>query len=167
LRLHRSLLHPARRRAPTNGRVGLWNRSPLRSCTLARLLELFITGRLPDGVSYHRLQHRLFQTVISNVVINNVIAASMTATPPPPPPPERYVRHISICLAIDGVPFILLLFMLINASNMFDFHMLVVDVVMVNILELIMKIVPNYPTSNVELEKRKKNETSHESCLFI
>jgi len=36
--------------------------------------------------------------------------------------------------------------MLINASSMFEFHMLVVDIVMLNILELIMEIVPNYPT---------------------
>ena len=38
------------------------------------------------------------------------------------------------------------LFMLINASSMFEFHMLVVTVVMLSILELIMEIVPNYPT---------------------
>jgi hypothetical protein len=30
---------------------------------------------------------------------------------------------------------------------MFEFHMLVVTVVMLNILELIMEIVPNYPTA--------------------
>ena len=40
----------------------------------------------------------------------------------------------------------LLLFMLITASSMFEFHMLVVTVVMLNILELIMEIVPNFPT---------------------
>ena len=36
--------------------------------------------------------------------------------------------------------------MLINASSMFEFHMLVVAVTMFYILELIMEIVPNYPT---------------------
>jgi hypothetical protein len=36
--------------------------------------------------------------------------------------------------------------MLITTSSMFEFHMLVVTVVMLNILELIMEIVPNYPT---------------------
>ncbi len=46
---------------------------------------------------------------------------------------------------MDVVLFALLLFMLINASSMFEFHMLVVAVVMLNILELIMEIVPNYP----------------------
>ena len=33
LRRLRSLLHPERRRAPANGRAGLRNHSPLRSCT--------------------------------------------------------------------------------------------------------------------------------------
>ena len=47
---------------------------------------------------------------------------------------------------MDVVLFTLLLFMLINASSMFEFHMLVVTVVILNILELIMEIVPNYPT---------------------
>jgi hypothetical protein len=36
--------------------------------------------------------------------------------------------------------------MLINASSMFEFHMLVVHVVMFNILELTMETLPNYPT---------------------
>jgi hypothetical protein len=36
--------------------------------------------------------------------------------------------------------------MLINASSMFEFHMLVVAAIMFYILELIMEIVPNYPT---------------------
>ena len=47
---------------------------------------------------------------------------------------------------MDVLLFALLLFMLINASSMFEFHMLVVAVVMFNILELIMEIMPNYPT---------------------
>ena len=65
---------------------------------------------------------------------------------PPPPPPDRYVRHISICLAMDALPFALLLLMLINASSMFEFHMLLVAAIMFYILELIMEIVPNFPT---------------------
>ena len=40
----------------------------------------------------------------------------------------------------------LLLFMFISTSSMFVFHMLVVAVVMFNILELIMELLPNYPT---------------------
>jgi hypothetical protein len=51
---------------------------------------------------------------------------------------------------MDVVPFALLLFMSINASSMFKFHMLVVDVIMLNIFELIMKRVPHYPTISTE-----------------
>jgi hypothetical protein len=47
---------------------------------------------------------------------------------------------------MDAVPFALLLLMLINASSMFQFHMLLVAAIMFYILELIMKIVLNYPT---------------------
>ena len=44
------------------------------------------------------------------------------------------------------VVYALLLFMLINASSMSEFHMLVAIVVMFNILELIMELLPNFPT---------------------
>ena len=47
---------------------------------------------------------------------------------------------------MDALPFVLLPLMLINASSMFEFHMLVVVVIMFYFLELIMEIVPNYPT---------------------
>jgi hypothetical protein len=43
----------------------------------ARLLQLFITGRLPSksgGAAYRRLHRRLLRPVFSNVVINNVTA---------------------------------------------------------------------------------------------
>jgi hypothetical protein len=57
---------------------------------------------------------------------------------------------------MDVVLFALLLFMLITASSMFKFHMLVVTIVMLNILKLIMKIIPNYPTHNLcPLEMRR------------
>ena len=42
--------------------------------------------------------------------------------------------------------FALLLLMLISSSSMFEFHMLVAIVVMFNILELIMELLPNFPT---------------------
>ena len=42
---------------------------------------------------------------------------------------------------------LLLLFMLFSTSSVFVFHMLVADVVMFNILELIMKLLPNFPTT--------------------
>ncbi len=44
------------------------------------------------------------------------------------------------------VVYSLLLFMLINASNVSVFHMLVGIVVMFNILELIVELFPNVPT---------------------
>jgi hypothetical protein len=50
---------------------------------------------------------------------------------------------------MDALPFALLLLMLINASSMFEFHMLLVAVIMFYILELIVEIVPNYPTLSV------------------
>jgi hypothetical protein len=111
----------------------------------ARLLNLFTTDRLPSKsgcAAYRRLQRRLLRPDV-----NNVTAATSSATPSPPPPPDWYVRHISICLAMDVLPFALLLVMLFNASIMFEFHMSVVDVVLFNMLELIMEIVSNYPTS--------------------
>ena len=50
--------------------------------------------------------------------------------------------------AVDmiDVMFLMLALMLNTASSMFDLHVLVVGFVMFNILELIMEIVPNYPT---------------------
>jgi hypothetical protein len=36
--------------------------------------------------------------------------------------------------------------MLINASSMFEFHILVVAVILFYILKLIMEIMPHYPT---------------------
>jgi hypothetical protein len=44
-------------------------------------------------------------------------------------------------------PFILLF----STSSMFELHVVVADIVMFNILKLIMKIVPNYPTKITEV----------------
>ena len=44
------------------------------------------------------------------------------------------------------VPLLGLLFMLVNTSSMFEINMLVAIVVMLNILELIMELLPNYST---------------------
>ena len=41
--------------------------------------------------------------------------------------------------------FAMLLFMLIRSSSMFEFHMFVAVVVMFNILELIIELLPNFP----------------------
>ena len=46
------------------------------------------------------------------------------------------------------------LFMLINTSIMFEFHMLVATVVMLYILELIMKLLPNFPTYSTLFTER-------------
>jgi hypothetical protein len=43
-------------------------------------------------------------------------------------------------------PFILLF----STSSMFELHVVVVGIIMLNILELIIKIVPNYPTRIVK-----------------
>jgi hypothetical protein len=64
---------------------------------------------------------------------------------------------------MDALPFALLLLMLINASSMVEFHMLILVVIMFYIRELIMEIVPNYPTvfeffskpSSLELRSKK------------
>ena len=47
--------------------------------------------------------------------------------------------------------FAMLLFMLISSSSMFEFHMLVAIVVMFNILELIMELLPNFPTALTDM----------------
>ena len=50
---------------------------------------------------------------------------------------------------MDALPYmLLLLFMLFDASSELLFNMLVAAVVMSNILELIMNLLPNYPTSS-------------------
>jgi hypothetical protein len=64
---------------------------------------------------------------------------------------ERYVRSTAVRLFIMFCeymfscylfPFILLF----STSSIFELHVVVVDIVMFNIMELIMEIVPNYPT---------------------
>ena len=103
----------------------------------ARLLNVDITARLPGrsaGPAARRLQRRLLRPVFTT--------ASPTATSSTH---DQYVRRNSICSGImDTIVFALLLFMLVNASSMFEFHMLVAAVVMFNILELIMELLPNF-----------------------
>ena len=57
--------------------------------------------------------------------------------------PINWFNMFSVYMFSDTV---LVLFMLISASSMFVFNMFVAIIVMLNILELIMKIVPNYST---------------------
>ena len=47
---------------------------------------------------------------------------------------------------MDAVSYALLLFMLVNTSSMFEFNLTVAIVVMLNILELIMELLSNYPS---------------------
>jgi hypothetical protein len=114
-----------------------------------RLLKFFITGRLPSksgGTAYRRLHRRLLRPVFSNVVINNVTAVTTSAS-------EWYVRHAPIWLFIMFCeymfscclfPFILLF----STSTMFELHVVIAGINMFNIMELIMEIVPNYPTGS-------------------
>jgi hypothetical protein len=68
--------------------------------------------------------------------------------------PERYVRSTAVCLFIMFCEYIfrcyLFLFILLfNASSIFELHVVVAVIVMFHILELIMEIVPNYPTDRI------------------
>jgi hypothetical protein len=77
-------------------------------------------------------------------VINNVTAATTSAS-------ERYVWSTAIYLFIMfceymfsyyWFPFILMF----STSSMFELHVLVAGIFMFNIIELIIEIMPNYPT---------------------
>jgi hypothetical protein len=48
--------------------------------------------------------------------------------------------------------FLFILLLLLSTSNMFELHVVVAGIVMFNILELIMEIVPNYPTISSSLD---------------
>ena len=52
---------------------------------------------------------------------------------------------ISIVI-MDAAMCLLLAFMLISASSVFEINMLITVVIMFNILELIVELLPNYPT---------------------
>jgi hypothetical protein len=104
-------------------------------------------GRLPSksgGAAYRRLHRRLLRPVFSNVVINNVTAMTTSAN-------ERYVRLTDVRLFIMfcGYMFSCYLFpfiLLFSTSSIFELHVVVAGIVMFNFIELIMEIVPNYPT---------------------
>ena len=120
----------------------------------ARLLKFVITARLPGrsaGPKARRLQRRLLRPVIANVVVNNIGTATATATATSSTT-DRYVLRDPICWLNMFTTYMfsvsMLLFMLVNASSMFEINMLVAIVVMLNILELIMKLLPNYSTSS-------------------
>jgi hypothetical protein len=86
-------------------------------------------GRLPSksgGAAYRRLHHRLLRPVFSNIVINNVTATTTSA--------KRTVHAVYCCLYVHHILRVHVLLLLIFG------------IVMLNILELIMEIVPNFPT---------------------
>jgi hypothetical protein len=77
-------------------------------------------------------------------VINNVAATTTSAN-------ERYVRLTVVRLFIMFYEYMFSYYLfpfisLFSTSSMFELHVVVAGIVMFNILELIMKIVPNYPT---------------------
>jgi hypothetical protein len=104
-------------------------------------------GRLPSksgGATYHRLHRCLLRLVFSNVVINNITAATTSAS-------EWYVRHASVWLFIMSCEYIFSYYLfpfilLFSKFSMFELHVVVAGIVIFNILEFIMEIVPNYPT---------------------
>ena len=107
-------------------------------------------GRLPAGAADRLRMRRLFRPVITNVIVNNITAdlaaVNLSASTAASSTTVRYVRRNSNGFTMDLLAFMLILFMLISTSSMFVFHMLVAVLVMFNILKLIMKLLPNYPT---------------------
>jgi hypothetical protein len=64
---------------------------------------------------------------------------------------ERYVRCAPVWLFIMSCEYmfscyLFLFILLVSISSMFELHVVVDGIVMFNILELIMEIVPNHPT---------------------
>ena len=113
----------------------------------ARLLKFFITARLPGrspGPRATRLQRRLLRA--ATVAAQAAAVAAPTTTSPTT---VRYVCHVPICCFTMAVLVdVLLLFMLINTSSIFEFNMLLAVAIMFTILELIMEIMPNNPTTS-------------------
>ena len=107
-------------------------------------------GRLPAGVAACLRRRRLLRPVFTNVIVNNITAAlaavNLSASTAGSSPTVRYVRRLANCFAMDMLACILLLLMLLSTSSMFVFNMAVVASVILNILELIMELLPNFPT---------------------
>jgi hypothetical protein len=155
---HHSLPHPERQCAPANKRAGLQNHSSLQSCkregelgfwealcATARVLHYYRSSSIQsDGAAHRRLYRRLLRSVFSNVVINNVTVATTSAS-------ERYVRRAPVWLFIMFCEYIfsccLFLFILLfSIFSIFELYMVVAGIVIFNIIKLIIKIMPNYPT---------------------
>jgi hypothetical protein len=77
-------------------------------------------------------------------MINNVTATTTSAN-------ERYVRSTAVRLFIMFCEYMFSCYMfpfilLFSTSSMFELHVVVAGIVMFNIMELIMEIMPNYST---------------------
>ena len=98
-------------------------------------------ARLPSRQAGPRAYHllcRLLRSPFTNIATT---AASN--------PIDQYVhRDLIYWFAMAVLAYVLLLLMLIYSSSMFEVHMLVAVVVIFNILELLMEIVPNFPTTH-------------------
>jgi hypothetical protein len=109
-----------------------------------------MTCRLPSksgGATYRGIHCCLLRSVFSNVIIYNVTTATSSTN-------ERYMRRATVFLFIMFYEYMFsyCLFsfsMLFNISSMFELHVVIATVVIFNILELIIEIVPNYPTDLV------------------
>jgi hypothetical protein len=104
----------------------------------------------------------MLRPVYSNVVINNVTATTTSAN-------ERYVRSTDVRLFIMFCEYMFRcylfpLILLFNASSMFELHVIVAGIVMFNIMELTMEIVPNFPTW---LSSRQVLNTPTGSCANL
>jgi hypothetical protein len=93
-------------------------------------------------------------------VINNVTATTTSVN-------ERYVRstvvHLFIMFCEYMFSYYLFPFSLMfSTSSMFELHVVIAGIVIFNILELIMEIVPNYLTScsSVSLLRKVSNKWS-------
>ena len=101
-------------------------------------------------------RRRLLRPVITNVIVNNLAAdlaaVNLSASTVASSANDRYVRRIpNYMFTMDLLAYMLLLLLIMfNTSSVLVFHMLVATVVMSNILELIMKLLPNYPTINTQ-----------------
>src|SRR3954466_10995242 len=103
------------------------------------------TGRLPAGAADRLRRRCLHRAVIVNNITADISAVNLSASSAA----VRYVRRIlNYMFTMDVLPYmLLLLFMLFDASSELLFNMLVAAVVMSNILELIMNLLPNFQQS--------------------
>ena len=116
------------------GQIRFWE--ALRATAFKFFITARLPGRSPDQRAA-RLQRRLLRAATVAAQAAAVAAPTTTSSTI-----VRYVRHVPMAVFVD----VLLLFMLINTSSIFEINMLVALAIMLYILELIMEIMPNIPT---------------------